>query len=270
MPNKMGIVEKMQTKITKEPTILTAEDESYVIVGSVDHGFRIPDSSVHKLIDSLESVVALKMEGAEEILRLMHPMSTEILTRTSVGSAPVSFLKESDHEDIGSKLLQYGVPEELAEIYVPCLVIRYNDGVPPIEMLPSVFERYKQRFGFINIRRAMLNFLKVANYWEKNELDPRDLDEFSYDFEKFTGDVREHAFWMPDLKQFRVEYSGKIAVCSGCYHVPFVREILDGRGYNQPKWEDHIDNRREDSSTPQDPDFLKEIYKHLYEVLELS
>ena len=264
------ISESLKNGIAKKPHIIRDNNNSYVIIGSTGHGYQIPSDSIKVLIDSLEDVVALKLEGDEETLKILHPMSTEILTKVAVGSVPVSFFPEADEEDIGQKLLNYGVSEEIAEIFIPCMHIRMNESIIDriFGMLPIVFEEYKQRFSFINTPRAIENFLKVCNYWADNDLNPFGLDHFSYDFEKFMGDVREYEFWKPDLIKFRSQFNGKIAVCTGDYHTTFIQTILDGKEVQKPDWYNHIDKRREDVHTPQNPIKLKQIYQNLEMALE--
>lgn len=266
-----GIEYNLKNRITSKPNIVKDKQSSYVIVGSIDHGHQIPQNSIAELINSLDNVVALKMEGSEKAFKPFHYLSTEILVKASVGLAPVSYFTEFDGEDIGQKLLKYDVPEELAEVYIPCIHIRMNDNAIDglFDLLPLMFEKYKERFSFINTPQAINNFYKVVTYWINNKLSIGDLHHFSYDFEKFVGDVREFEFWAPDLKKFRIEHDGKIAVCCGDYHTPFIQTVLDGKTPVKPNWETHIDNRREDTHTPQDAHKLKQIYKNLESALNL-
>ena len=265
----MDIETRLRNGITKKPRIICSPE--YVLIGSTNHGQQLPQDGPVELINSLIGVAALKMEGPEEAYKLFHPMSAEIITKASVGIVPISYLPEYDGEGIGQKLLKYGVSEELAEIYVPCMYIRMQGGDVPdnfLDLLPVAFIEYKkQRFGFIDIERAVKNFLRVAYYWKDNNLDPIDLDHFSYDFEKFMGDVREFEYWKPDLVRFRKQYSGRIAVCCGDYHIPFVQSVLQGKEQISPDWKTHIDNRREDMYTPQSAEFVKKVYLHLEKAL---
>lgn len=266
----MIITDKLKYKKGRDPNIINADDNSYVIIGSRDHGLRISEASIDKLENSLQNVVALKIEGDERMYEVLHPLSTEVVAKISVGSVPTSYFPESDKEDLGKKLQSYNVPEEMVEIYLPLQYIRLNGGVlyNP-NGIPLLLMMYKKRFFFIDPMRAEINFSNVCKYWANNELTKKDLLHFSYDFEKFLGDIREYEFWMPDLKKFRKDYQGKIAVCCGDYHTFFIKKILDGKKPQKPDWVNHIDKRREDPSTPQDAEKLKSIYRNLEEALNL-
>ncbi|OIO61506.1 hypothetical protein COY26_04745 [Candidatus Woesearchaeota archaeon CG_4_10_14_0_2_um_filter_33_10] len=264
----MIINDSIKYRKGRAPNIINADDDSYVIVGSRSHGHRISEDSIDKLVNSLKNVVALKMEGDERMYEELHPLSTEVVVKTSVGSVPTSYFPESDKEDLGKKLLKYNVPEEMVEIYIPLAHIRLNDGVlyNP-DGIPLLLLMNKKRFFFIDPVRAEINFSNICNYWADNKLNKKDLLHFSFDFEKFLGDIREYEFWMPDLKKFRKDYQGKIAVCSGDYHTFFVKKILDGKEPQKPDWVNHIDKRRENLNTPQDAEKLKSIYRNLEEAL---
>ena len=80
--------------------------------------------------------------------------------------------------------------------------------------------------------------------------------------------IRDFEFSLPELRVFRKQYAGKVAACVGEYHVPFIQDVFDGKEIQPPKWDTHIDTKREDKFTPQDPDFLKRIYANLKEALK--
>ena len=78
----------------------------------------------------------------------------------------------------------------------------------------------------------------------------------------FVGDVREYELWLPDLQEFRSQHVGRIAICCGNYHVPFVKMVLEGAEIPKPDWKTHIEMRREDTDSV-DADKLKAIYEHI-------
>lgn len=254
-------------RLGSEPSIHL--DANYVIIGA-EHALELPWDSAKKLVDSLEGIVALKMECSDEELRRSHPMSTEMLAKVSVGSAPVSYFPEPGGEKFGQIFQGYNVPEELAEVFVPFMhyknVIAIGREVPDgfFGSVPEQLQEYKElRFGFIDVSRGIENFTRVAEYWYMHNLDPLDLVHFAYDFEKFMGDVREYELWLPDLQEFRSQYAGRIAICCGNYHVPFIRMVLEGVEPLKPDWKTHIETRREDTDSVQDADKLKAIYEHI-------
>jgi hypothetical protein len=265
----MAIIETLKSKVAMEPNIILSDNS--VIVGSVDHGLQIPPKSIRNLINSLDGVIALLIEGRDDMFQIFHPMSIENLVKASTDGFPLSYLPESsDKNDLGDLLLETGVPEKLAEVYVPAMYIRNNGGITEelFRKIPHVLHQYKQiRFGFIDIERGSKNYLRLLEYWVENDLDISDLDDFSYDFEKFMGDVREYAFWKPAIEKFRHKYNGKIAICCGNYHVKFVQEVLTGVEIQKPNWESHIDNRRKDLHKLQNKDMLERIYKTIDNLL---
>lgn len=256
--------------ITHKPTIVKNDSGKYVIVGSVDHGMEVPQSSMLELISSLENVEALMMETPEMFHAQMHPMSTELLVKASVGQAPIQYLPGNrPDEEIGEHVLKYA-PQNITEVFVPCLHVRnsYQLGQEPaFESIIAFTSAYQGRFRFLDAEKTIKNYMKVLQYWSNQELDSKDLDHFSYDFEKFVGDVREFELWQPELKEFRGQYDGKVATCVGDYHVPFVQDVFDGKKIQAPNLETHIDSRREDRLTPQDANYLKKIYVNLEEAL---
>src|SRR3989344_7703132 len=93
---------------TNKPTIIKNNNRKYIIIGSIDHGMEIPQTSMPELIASLENVEALMMETPEEFHRHMHPMSTELLVKASVGQAPIHYLSGNGfNEAIGEHVLKY-------------------------------------------------------------------------------------------------------------------------------------------------------------------
>ena len=259
----------MIKEVTHKPSI-TDNQGKYVIIGSIDHGMEIPQSSVLELIASLENVEALITETPEEFHAHMHPMSTELLVKASVGKAPTHYLSGNNiDEEIGKYVLKYA-PQDIAEIFVPCVYVRnsYQSGKKPtFESISTFILIYGRRFGFLDVETTLKKYSQLLEYWRKNELDPGDLDDFSYDFEKFVGDIREFELWRPELKGFREKYEGKVAACVGNYHVPFVQSVFDGMEVQAPNWENHIDTRREDKLTPQDSDSLRKIYADIEKAL---
>ena len=216
--------------VTHKPTIVKENlGHPYVIVGSVDHGMEIPRSSMLELISSLENVRALMMETPEMFHAQMHPMSTELLVKASVGQKPIKYLSGNRaDEEIGKHVLKYA-PQDIAEVFVPCLYVRnsYQLGQEPtFDSIVAFTNAYKGRFGFLDVERAVKQYMQVLQHWSNQDLDPKNLDHFSYDFEKFVGDVREFELWQPELREFRDEYPGKIAACVGDYHVPFVKSVF--------------------------------------------
>lgn len=260
--------------ITHKPTIIQNVRKSYTIIGSIDHGMEIPQGSMLELIASLENVDALMMETPEEFHKHMHPMSTEILVKASVGKAPVSYLSGSRaNEDIGKLVLKYA-PQQIAEVFVPAIYIRNSIQLgqePTFDSMVAFTSAYKGRFGFLDVDEGIKKYMQVLQYWGKHQLDPKDLDHFSYDFEKFVGDVREFELWQPELRAFRTQHKkGKVAVCVGDYHVPFVQLIFEGDKIQAPNWNNHLNARREDRLTPQSTEFLQGVYDNLEKALELQ
>ena len=89
---------------TNSPTIVV--NNRYILVGSVDHGMEIPQASILELTTALEGTRALMMETPEELHRHLNPMSTELLTKASVGKAPVEYLSGNKmDEDNGEHVL---------------------------------------------------------------------------------------------------------------------------------------------------------------------
>jgi len=256
--------------LTHKPTIIQNDSGKYVIIGSIDHGMQIPQSSMLELISSLENVEALMMETPEMFHAQMHSMSTEILTKASVGQVPIHYLSGNRiDEEIGEHVLKYA-PQNIAEVFVPCLYVRNSYQLsqePTFDSMVAFTSAYKGRFGFIDVRRAIEGYMQVLQHWDKQKLDTKDLDHFSYDFEKFVGDVREFELWQPELREFKEKYTGKVATCVGDYHVPFVQTVFEGREIQTPNWKTHLDTRREDKLTPQDADFLKRTYANIEEAL---
>ena len=259
-----------RTGTTLKPIIVESPKQDYVLVGSVDHGMRIPEDSILKLINSLNGFSALMMETPKEFFPMFHPMSAEVLVKASVGRAPVHYLSGNRlDEDIGGLVPKYA-PRDIAEVYAPCLHVRNRCQSGQKPTLDSIFEFtsvWKGRFGFIDAERAIKEYMQVLQYWKEQGLNPHDLDDFSYDFEKFVGDVREFELWQPELREFKRAYKGKVAVCVGYYHIPFVRDVFDGREVKAPNWASHIDTRREDKLAPQDADFLRNVYANLEKAL---
>ncbi len=257
--------------ITSAPTIIESKRGQYVVIGSIDHGMQIPPVAVPKLVSSLKSIQALMMEAPESLHSQMHPMSTEILTKVSAGQVPIHYLSGNDgNEDIGGIVLKYA-PQNLAEIFVPCVYVRNTcqmGNSPTFDSVLAFIQLYRGRFRFLDAKKAMTGYGKVLKHWRDNKLDPVDLDLFSYDFEKFVGDVREYELWRPELRHFRARYSGKIAICVGDYHSPFVRDALEGQSIPVPNWNTHLDHLREDHLTPQDPKVLRRIYGELEKALK--
>lgn len=261
----------MMEGVTHKPTIVKENlGNPYVIVGSVDHGMEIPQESMHELISSLENVRALMMETPEMFHTQMNPMSTELLVKASVGQAPIQYLSGNKaDEEIGGYVLKYA-PQDIAEVFVPCLYVRnsYQLGQEPtFDSIVAFTSAYKGRFEFLDVERTIKRYMQILQHWSSQDLDKDDLDHFSYDFEKFVGDVREFELWQPELREFRVNHSGKVAICVGDYHVPFVKDVFDGKDLQAPNWKTHIETRREDKLTPQNTDFLKRTYDNLEEVL---
>ena len=256
--------------VTHKPTIIKNDARKYTIVGSIDHGMEIPQSSMLELIVSVGNVEALMMETPEELHAHFHPMSTEMLVKASVGQAPIHHLSGNGaNEEIGEQVLKYA-PQDIAEVFVPFLYVRncFQSGQKPaFESIVTFISLYQGRFGFIDVGRAIRRFDQVQQHWIAHQLQPEDLDHFSYDFEKFVGDVREFEFWQLELRNFREMYNGRVATCVGDYHIPFVKDVFDGKKMDAPNWTNHIDARREDKITPQDAGFLKKIYSNLEKAL---
>ena len=255
---------------THRPTIIKNDASKYVIIGSVDHGMEIPQSSVPELIASLADVDALVMETPEEFHTLMQPLSTELLVKASVGRSPIHYLSGNKiNEEIGELVLKYA-PQCIAEVFVPCIYVRNSCQLGQevtFESVAAFTTAYRERFGFIDVERIMRRYMQVLQHWDTHKLSMDDLDDFSYDFEKFVGDVREFELWQPELIVFRGTYQGNVAVCVGGYHVPFVQAVFDGHEIQAPNWETHIDSRREDRLSPQDAGFLRNVYANLEEAL---
>lgn len=262
----MNHFQKIEHGITQQPDIVEGNRGSFVIIGSHDHGVQIPQVAIPKLFEVLDGVAALKMEGEgmEQAFQRFHPLSAEVLARVSVDPAHFFWISESDGENLGQKLLRYDVSERIMEIFVPSLSMRWHGGIPYgfFESLPRIYEGYKSRFGFLDAECAAERFRAVANFWERSGLDVKDLMDFSYDFEMFMGSVREHEYWRPDLRRFRENYSGRIAVCCGVYHVPFVQSVLEGRELVKPDWGNHLDINT-DPFVVKRRNQLKEIYGNI-------
>ncbi len=261
----------MLNGITHKPTIVKNDEGKYVIIGSIDHGMEIPQDSIQELIRSLDNIEALMMEAPEMTHAYMHPMSTEILVKAAVGQSPIHYLSgNSLEEDIGEKILKYA-PQNLAEIYLPCVYTRntLQEGQKlSREGMFKFLNINKGRYGFLDVDKSFELYSKVIDYWDKHHLKAKDLDHFSYDFEGFVGDIRDFEFSLPELRTFRRQYAGKVAVCVGDYHVPFVQDVFDGKEIQPPNWETHIDTKMEDKFTPQDADFLKRTYVNIEEALK--
>ena len=240
-------------------------------MGSVDHGMEIPQASILELTASLEGVKALMMETPEELHRHLNPLSTEVLTKASVGQAPIRYLSGNRlNEDIGGIVLKY-VPRDLAEVFVPCLFIRNSCQMriePSFDSVVQFTSAYQTRFGFLDVGRTIEKYMDILKHWNKRGLNSQDLNHFSYDLEKFVGDVREFELWGPELRKFRQYYDGKVVVCVGDYHVPFVKDVLEDKEVKSPNWERHIDERRKDDLTPQDSEFLRGVYSEINNALK--
>lgn len=262
----MNHFQKIEHGITQEPDIVEGGNKNFVIIGSHDHGVQIPQVAILKLFEVLDGVVALKMEGedAKQSFQKYHPLSVEVIARFAVESARLFWISESDGEDLGQKLLKYGVSESIMEIFVPSLSMRWHGRVQHgfFEDLPRIYEGYKRRFGFLDTERAVGQFEAVARFWERRGLDIKDLMDFSYDFEMFMGSVREYEYWRPDLRRFRDNYLGRIAVCCGVHHVPFVQSLLEGRELVKPDWGNHLDINT-DPFVVKRRNQLKEIYGNI-------
>ena len=257
--------------VTHKPTIVKDDESGYVIVGSVDHGMEIPVEAIPELVSSLEGVEALMMEAPKILHPHMHPMSTEIITLVSVGRSPVHYLPGTRlDEEIGELVLKYA-PQDIAEVYIPCLYVRNTNNLgqsTSLEAAKTFITKYMERFGFLDMDRALELYRQVFQYWVAQGFDPEELDHFSYDFEKFVGDVIEYELWRPKLFEFEDEHiDKKVAACVGDYHVPFVQAIFDGEPTNIPDWDTHVYTRREDRHTPQDNQFLERIYSNLEKAL---
>jgi len=252
---------------TKKPEII--RDERYVIVGSVDHGKAIPMDAVPELVASLEGIEALMMEAPERLHKQLQAMSTEVLAKASAGNAQLHYLSGNGLQDIGEQVLEYA-PRDIAELFVPCVFVRncFSIGSEPSSAGIFAFtDTYTQRFGFLDVRRTLEAHMKVLKYWADHDMDTRDLDHFSYDFEKFLGDIREFEFWQPELRKFREQYSGKIGVCVGGYHIQFVQDMMEGKEVEAPDWETHFGKQRENERTPIDPERLDRIYADIEKAL---
>lgn len=272
----MSHSEALKFGITQEPDIVHGTDRAgraFVVIGSHDHGMKIPQASVPKLVIALNGVEALKMEGegTEEASKRYHPRSTEVLVKACVDQSHFSWISESDGEDLGQKLSKHGVSEGIMEVYVPSLSMRWHGGTPDgfFQNLPRTFDYYKSRFGFLNVQHGVETFLEVANFWMRHRLNPKDLMDFSYDFEMFMGSVREYDYWRSDLRRFREDYSGRIAVCCGAYHIPFVQSVLEGQEIEKPDWPNHID-KNNDPFVVERRDSLKGIYQNIESALSGS
>lgn len=265
----MNHFEALKQGVTQEPNIVTGADEAgrtFVVIGSHDHGVQIPQTAVPKLVKALDGVEALKMEGegTEKAAQRFHPMSVEVLAKAAVDQSRFSWISESDGEDLGQKLSKYGVSEGIMEVYVPSLSMRWHGGTPDgfFQNLPRTFEYYRARFGFLDVQHGIDSFMAVANYWMKHRLNPKDLMDFSYDFEMFMGSIREYDYWRPDLRRFREHYTGKVAVCCGTYHIPFMQSVLEGQEIEKPDWPNHID-KNNDPFVVQRRDLLKGVYGNI-------
>lgn len=257
---------------TEKPLIVKNDSRKYVIIGSLDHGMEIPSDSILELITALEDTKALMMECPEEFHQHFQPMSTELLTKASVGNVPINYLSGSrTNEEIGELVLKYA-PKNIAEVFVPCLYVRNScqlGQLPSLDSMADYITRYRGRFGFLDKDKSIRGYMKLLQFWNSQELDPIDLNDFSYDFEKFVGDIREFELWQPELKSFRDSNKGKVAVCVGEYHVPFVQDVFDGRPISKPDWKNHVYTKREDKHTPQSPELLERIYINLTEALKV-
>lgn len=271
------LITRLKHRKTGKPDIVIDPQGSYVIIGSIRGGQEIPTEGIEELTAALKGVVALKTHGSEENFKLLNALSTEIIVRTTakLDSIPYSYFPHSfGEEDIGDRLLKYGAPKEIAEIYVPFnhmrVIVDVPNGFFDRSNLAIMFEDYSSKFSFIDIGRAIENTGKVVGYLYENELEPFDLDHFALDFELFMVSIREYDLWRHDLIEFRAQYDGKVAVCCHAHNVPFVQLVLEGREPPTPNWDTHIDSMRKYPRTPQDPNQLKEIYRHLEKALGLE
>jgi|GEM_PF-3313970 hypothetical protein len=267
----MSRLEAFKNGVTLEPIMIADPAGTFAIVGSHDHGVRIPQASVPKLVRFLEGVEALKMEGEENMegaFRLYHPISTEVLVKACFDPSQFSWITESDGEDRGQKLARNGVTKEIMEIAIPSWIIRDYQRLPENigQILPEAFTVFKRHFSFIDTPHATESFLKVVNYWRRHTLDLiRDLTLFSYDFTEFQGKVREFEYWRPDLRRFRTDHLGRIGVCCGLAHLSSVQLIIEGKDLEKPDWENHIDK----SNDPVVMDYRNEL-KMIYRNLEVA
>jgi len=252
-------------KLAKKPEIVNSHD--YVLIGSKDHALPLLPDFIIELNSALDGAVTLKMEDYRKHCEGYHPFSTEIIAKASMGMKPVSYLPESDKHNIGYYLLQSGVPEEIAEVSIPHMVFKNSEDIPRdfFAKLPVVFEDYKESFSFINTERAVHNYMMVLDYGMRHNLDVSEIFDFSLDFKKFMGKIREAQFWKPDLENFRKDYQGKIAVCCGGYHIPFVKSILEGKPYEENlDWKTNLEKiSQRDLNRRITAEQLKEIYQHI-------
>lgn len=67
--------------------------------------------------------------------------------------------------------------------------------------------------SFLETEEVLEIYRKVSEYWRQNGRNVSELNEFSYDFEKFVGDIREYELWKSEIRKIQQQYAGKIAIC---------------------------------------------------------
>ena len=151
----------MLNRTTYKPTIVKNDERKYVIIGSIDHGMKISQSSMQELIPSLDNIEALMMETPEMFHAQMHPMSTELLVKASIGQSPIHYLSGNRiDEEIGEQVLKYA-PQNIAEIFVPCISVRnsYQLGQEPtLDSVIAYISAYKGRFEFLDVKRTIKSY----------------------------------------------------------------------------------------------------------------
>lgn len=267
------------SETSRDYSPLVINNDNYVLIGSV-HNEKLSENDIMKINDSLEKIVALKMEGGEQIFDVLDPMSTEVIVKKAAGSIPVSYISRFHNgENIGQKLLNYNVPEEVMELHFALSLMETLSEEMDMDQFPILLESFilnlKDDFSYFNPGRAIGNFYDISIYWEGNNLDTDELFHFGSGMGDFRFKVENSDIWAPDLKRFREEHDGKIAVCSGMNHTPFIQTVLDGKEYAQPDWEMFLDEGKVNYENHgeeliKDTTSLKRTYNIIQNILKLN
>ena len=133
-------------------------DERNTVIGSGNHGMPVSDKAAQDIVDALKDVVALKMEGLENMFLSLDPRSTEVVIRRTLDYLQPSYLPEFDGtEKRDQKLLSYGMPIELAELAVGPLGFRRSNQLSfreVIDLGSGIYYRAKDIFSFAACRTS--------------------------------------------------------------------------------------------------------------------
>jgi len=233
-------------------------NDRYFIIGSRNVGKKIPEDTHSKIIQSLTSVVALKVEWKEPIFEEFDPESAEVVAKEFI----VNSFRLPEARNMTQIVSSYGIPDEIVEVSIIYNYVRE----PGIDMncflaggIIDILDEFKSKFGFINPIRGKGNFIKIKDHWDMKGMNNFLLVRYAKSFEKYLKQLNAFENWTPDLNQFKEEYNGKIAVCCNSIHTPLVQSVLDGKDPVKPDlWQNFV----------QKQDF-RSTYYTIVKVLEL-